>query len=196
MRRAAAILLVLMASALPAWAVPGAPPGWAGLGSWPQDYEFGTDAMKGAVGKQAAYIKARPEPKGYGAMVQCIKADKYLGQRLRFAARLKTVDAARVQLLMRVDGPPMAPGKPARIMSFYNMADRPLQGTTDWQSAEVVLDVPAGSINICYGFMLAGKGEAWADGLSLTRVGLDVPVSRMPPPPPPPTQPSNLGFER
>ncbi len=61
----------------------------------------------------------------------------------------------------------------------------------------MVLDVPTGSGIICYGFFLAGgRGEAWADGLNLTIVGREVPVSRMPLPDPAPTAPVNLGFDR
>lgn len=187
------VLLLLLAT--PALAAPGFPPGWGGGGRGAQDYEFGTDAFPGATGKQAAYVKAKPgaAQNGFGTMTQCIRAENYVGQRLRFAARLKGVGASAVQLWMRVDGPPPGDGGMAPVLSFYNMQDRPITGTTDWQRAEVVLDVPKDSATICYGFFLAGgRGEAWADGLSLTKVGREVPVSRFRPPP----EPANLGFER
>jgi hypothetical protein len=74
------------------------------------------------------------------------------------------------------------------------MEDRPITGTTDWQRAEVVLDVPEGSDGICYGFLLSrGRGEAWADSLSLTKVGKEVPETRFPMHL---SGPLNLGFER
>src|SRR4051812_6563578 len=194
MMRVLKILLLLSPLlATPALAVPGAPPGWTAAGPRVQDYQFGTDAMDGAIGKQAAYIKARPEARGaLGALMQCVKADNYSGQRLRFAARLKGIEASGIQLFMRVED------KDSKITGFYNMMDRPIRGSTEWRRTEVVLDIPKASAAICYGIMLVGgKGEAWADGLSLTRVGQDVAVSRMPPLPlGAPAEPYNLAFER
>ena len=188
--RIAVLLLPLLLVALPLRAATGFPPGWSG-GGRAQDYQFGTDAMEGATGKQAAYIKAKASAAddGYGSMTQCIKADNYIGQRLRFAARLKSVNAGAARVWMRVDGPRPADGTPPRALAFYNMGDNPIRGTADWQRVEVVLDVPKGSAVICYGFLLTGKGEAWADGLSLNKVGPDVAVSRMP-------DAINLGFNR
>jgi hypothetical protein len=197
--RVSVLLIPLLLLASPALAVPGPPPGWSVAGKTPDDYLFGTDPAPGASGKQAAYIKARPEAAtgSWGMLIQCIKPDNYIGQRLRFAARVKTVNASAAQLFMRVDGGPLVDGRPSRMLGFYNMMDRPVRGTTDWQNEDVVLDVPVGSLRICYGVTLnGGRGEAWADGLSLTKVGQEVPVSRFPPPPPPSATPTNLGFER
>lgn len=194
-----AVLVPLLLLATPVLAVPGPPPGWSVAGKTPDAYLFGTDPAPGASGKQAAYIKARPEASddSWGMLIQCIKPDNYIGQRLRFAARLKTVNASAAQLFMRVDGGPLVEGRPSKMLGFYNMMDRPLRGTADWQTADVVLDVPVGSLRICYGVTLnGGRGEAWADGLSLTKVGKEIAVSKFPPPPPPSTMPTNLGFDR
>lgn len=187
-----ATAFVLLAA--PALAGPGFPLGWDGSGREIQDYEFGTEAV--APGKQAAYVKARPDAatEGFGGMIQCIKAENYLGQRLRLSAGLKSADASAAQLWMRVDGPPNAKDGPRSVLGFYNMDDRPVRGTTDWKRYDVVLEVPANSTTICYGFFLAGgRGEAWADGLSLGPVGKDVALSRnraMP------KTPVNLGFDQ
>ena len=193
-----AFLLPLLLAA-PALAATGFPPGWSASSPRPQDYEFGTDAVDGATGKQAAYVKALPgaQTSVFGGMLQCIRADNYLGNRLRFAARLKGVGASAVQLWMRVDGPrPASGGGAAPVLGFYNMQDRPITGTTDWQRAEVVLDVPKNSDIICYGFFLAGgKGEAWADGLSLNKVGQEIAVSKFPVQVPS-KEPANLAFDR
>lgn len=194
----AALLLPLLVAAMPAFAMTGFPPGWSGSGPRPQDYEFGTDTMAGATGKQAAYVKALPgaQTAAFGGMLQCIKAENYLGQRLRFSGRLKGVEASAVQLWMRVDGPRPSGGGAAPVLSFYNMQDRPITGTTDWQRAEVVLDVPRNSEVICYGFFLAGgRGEAWADSLSMVKVGQDVPVSKFSAQPLS-KDPTNLFFDR
>jgi hypothetical protein len=188
----AALLALLTA---PAAAISGFPPGWGGGGRGMQDYEFGTAPTQGATGKQAAYVKAKPQAAtgGFGTMTQCIRADNYLGKRLRFSGRLKTVAASAGQLWMRVDGAPAAEGGLPRMLAFYNMADRPVTGTAAWQRYDVVLDVPGQAKSICYGFFLAGgRGEVWADALKLEPVGRDVPVSVMQAP----KAPVNLGFDQ
>lgn len=194
MRRLAIVALLFMAE--PAAADVGLPRGWNFSGiSW-QDYEFGTDAVAGG-GNKAAYIKAKPEIRtdGFGGMIQCIKAENYLGKRLRFSARMKGVAASSGQLWMRVDGPRTEQGGAAPVtLGFYNMGDNPIRGTTDWKRYDVVLDAPENSVTICYGFFLAGgRGEVWADNLSLEAVGKDVPVSRSMVIP---KAPVNLGFDR
>ncbi len=61
---------------------------------------------------------------------------------------------------MRVDGN-------ETTLSFDNMEDRPITGTTDWGKYEIVLDVPESTIKIFYGILLAGTGEAWVNGTQL-----------------------------
>jgi hypothetical protein len=189
-------VLPLLVFSPPAFAAPGFPSGWSGSGSAPaKDYEVGTAPVAGATGKQAAYIKARPgaSPNQFFSLTQCIQAKNYLGKRLRFSARLKSVDASAEQLWMRVDGQTAASDRIPKVLGFYNMDDRPVTGTTDWARYDVVLDVPAESTGICYGFFLhGGKGEAWADSLSLEPVSKDVPVSQWKAP----STPVNLGFDR
>jgi hypothetical protein len=189
-----ALLLALLALSLPACADPGFPKGWGGGTARPQDYEFGTAPTEGASGKNAAYIKGRPgaAANAFFSMLQCIRADDYIGKRMRLAARLKTVDSSGEQLFMRVDGPTGANGELGKVLGFYNMGDRPIRGTTDWKTYSVVLDVPQGAAKICFGFILVGgKGEAWADDFSLDAVGKDVPLSTLPP-----RAPFNLSFNQ
>ena len=188
------MLLALLAVATPVCADPGFPKGWGGGTSRPQDYEFGTAPADGATGKNAAYIKGKPgaAANAYFIMLQCIRADDYVGKRMRLSARLKTVDSSGEQLFMRVDGPPAANGELNKVLSFYNMSDRPIRGTTDWKNYYVVLDVPQSAAKICFGFILVGgKGEAWADDFSLDAVSKDIPLSTVPP-----RSPFNLSFNQ
>jgi len=183
-----ASLLPLVLVATAAAADPGPPRGWFVAGSNPSGYKVGAAAAAGAKGKLAAYVKARAGTRsdGFGTLMQCVGAENYIGKRLRLRSRLKAVDAQAVQLWMRVDA-----GKEA--VAFYNMADDPLRGTSDWRETQVVLDVPGGSTAICFGFFLAGgAGEAWADDIALEMVGKDIPVSQMSMP----KAPVNLGFDR
>jgi hypothetical protein len=162
----------------------------------PQGYDFGTEAQTGASGKQAAYIKARSSApaNSFAGLNQCVDAENYLGKRLRLTADLRSVAASSEQLFMRVDGPRPENGGPTKVLGFYNNAQNDaIGGTTEWKRYEVVLDVPAESREVCFGFLLAGgKGEAWADGFTLQPVGREVPVSVYKPP----KRPVNLNFEQ
>ena len=181
---AAALLL-----ATSAFAGEGAPTGWFTAGSRPSDYLFGTEHVEGSAGKQSAYIQARPNAShdGFGTLMQTIKADDYIGQRLRLSARMKTEDAPAFQMWFRVDG------SNNKMLSFYNMQDRPVTGTTGWKQYDIVLDVPPGSTTLNYGFFLqGGKGKGWADATSLTQVDKSVPVSNQTVS----RRPVNLGFDQ
>ena len=59
---------------------------------------------------------------------------------------LKTSEVTKAQMWMRVDG------ANTKILSFDNMDSRPVRGTTSWTRYEIVLDVPADSIDIAFGF--------------------------------------------
>lgn len=171
----AAMLTLLVSLPAPAWAGPGAPDGWYIAGSRPADYEFGTAHIEGSDGPQSAYIKAKPgaAADGFGTLMQTLKADNYIGQRVRVSARLKSADAPRLQLWFRIDG-----SEPRKSLAFYNMDDRPVSGTTGWKRYDIVLDVPPASTFLNFGFFLSGgKGEGWADAFRLETVDKSVAVS-------------------
>ena len=73
---------------------------------------------------------------------------------------------------MRVDGP-----EEGKSLRFDNMQSRPIKGTTDWHQYEVVLDVPSESVNIAFGILLYGKGQAWLSDVQFDEVGLEVAVT-------------------
>ena len=58
-----------------------------------------------------------------------------------------------------------------------NMEDRPIQGTTEWRTHEVVLDVPEQSRAIAFGCLLVGKGQLWLSDVRFEEVGRDVPTT-------------------
>ena len=182
---ALAVALATLSSGLPALAAPDFPAkGWAIAGSNPQGFDFGTERISGAPGK-SAYIKSKSaSPSGFGTVMQTIAADNYRGQRLRLSALVKTADAVRAQLWMRLDGPS------EKIVGFYNMDDRPVTGTTDWKRYSLVLDVPPETDDIAFGFFLNGRGEVWATNFKLEPVSKDTPVSA----PPIPKAPVNTDF--
>jgi len=160
------------------------PKGWFITGSAPQQYVFGT--QKCANGK-CAFIKAKTnKPTGFGTLMQEIVADNYRGKRLRLSAMLKTTDANRAQLWMRMDGPNH------KMLGFYNMDDRPVTGTTNWKRYSLVLNVPQETKGIAFGMFLNGKGEVWAEDFRLEPVSNSVPVSNMQLP----QAPVNMDFDQ
>jgi hypothetical protein len=163
------------------------PKGWIVAGSAPADYEIGVDAT--AKDGKVAFIKAKPQANaaGFGTLMQMFPADEYRGGRWRLSARMRTEDAAKAQLWMRVDGPDNKPS------AFDNMNDRPVTGNSEWKRYEVVLDVADDSAAVAFGFFLAGGGKVWADDFKLERVPLSTPLTGSK------TAaargPANLGFE-
>lgn len=165
--------------------------GWFVTGSAPTEYDFGKQHVDGSAGANSAFIRAKAaKPSGFGTLMQEIGADNYRGKRMRLSARMKTADALRAQLWMRIDGPDRG-----KMLGFYNMDDRPVTGSTDWKRYDVVLDVPDNAVGVAFGFFLSGKGEAWADDFKLEIVDNSVPVSFQPPPPLS-KEPTNLNFDQ
>ena len=142
--------------------------------------------IAGSAGKQSAYIKAKPgaASNGFGTLMQTVNAQDYLGQRVRLSARMKSENASGFQMWFRVDGQ-------GKALRFYNMQDRPVTGTSDWKRYEIVLDVPAASTSLNYGFFLqGGQGEGWADSVTVEIVDKSTPISEFAPPRKP-----KLGFD-
>jgi hypothetical protein len=170
-----ALLAALAASSLVALAaVPDKlPPQWVVTGAAAAKYVGGVDQAEGVRG--AKFIRSTTDDaSSFGALAQGISAQNYLGQRLRFRARVRTEDVTGwAGLWMRVD----RGGKQA---AFYNSVDKPIKGTTNWQDRSVTLDVPADADAIVFGVIDSGKGQVWIDSLALEAVGPEVPVDRMP----------------
>ena len=128
---------------------------------------------------------------GYHAtLMQSIAADDYRGTTLRLSAELRSEDAAKGTLWMRVD--PKGGGKHIR---FDNMMTRTvggaLVGTSGWTERSIVLDVPKEADTIHYGPMLVGSGQLWARRVRLGPVASDSPVTNIPSHLP---RPTNLDF--
>lgn len=170
---------------------PKAPKGWYKNGSAPELYEVGVDANTTWGGMASAYAKSVGEAKGkFGGMMQTIAAGAYHNQRVKMTGWIKTQDVEHgAQLWLRVDG---APG--TQPLQFDNMHGRAPKGTTDWEEYSIVLDVPPEARQLAYGFFVAGKGQMWVNGLTITPVGSDVPNTHMLSERQLPSTPVNLGF--
>jgi len=88
---------------------------------------------------------------------------------------------------MRID-------KGSEVVGFDNMQSRPLKGTADWQSFDVVLDVPKDATSISFGVLLTGSGSVWVSNASFETVGDDVALTDKPLGDNRPKAPVNLDF--
>ena len=150
------------------------PPAWFITGQNPKNYEGGVDQAEGFKGAKFIRSKVRDDA-GSGTLMQYISAHNYLGQRVRFRARIRTDGVSGwAGLWMRIDTPARDP----EFIHFYNSSDQPIKGTTGWQERSVVLDVPQDATAIAFGVIDQGAGQVWVDRMALETVGADVPVDR------------------
>jgi hypothetical protein len=171
------------------------PRGWYLAGSKPHDYETGVDAAQ-HNGHRIAYLKSVTEtPTGFGTLMQDFRADDYAGKRIRFSAMVKAENVADwAGIWMRIDKNAGASSPMTLVLD--KMQDRPVKGTEDWKTCQVVLDVPSDATGIFFGVVLNGSGNVMISGAKIETVGLEVPITAKPLPeqlrPPAPT---NLDFE-
>lgn len=187
----------LLAVALACGAHAEVPKGWFLTGSAPADYDVGTEAGTRRPGDRNAFIRIKSglpeaekksEQRRFGSLAQGIDAAAYRGQRVRVSGFLRTREADRADMWLRIDD------RNERVLDFVNTSARELSGTRDWQRCDLVVDVPEAAHYVMFGFLLSGKGEVWADDFRLEKVGKDVPLTDMPGRYP--TEPVNLDFSQ
>jgi hypothetical protein len=150
------------------------PAGWFKAGSQPNKYDMGIDVGSGRDGKNAATIKSKSKTiKGFGTLLQSCSAEKFLGQRVRMSAYMKSENVTNwAGLWLRVDQL-----EPRKELAFDNMQDRPVKGKTDWTKYEIVLDVPKNASNLVYGALIDGTGQIWFDDVNFEMVDSTVAVT-------------------
>lgn len=194
---AAAVAALCMLACAVGPALADSPAGWYSAGINASDYVFnfggdGPDRRRGRMRSSdpgyrrdpavlfppieelgAMSIRAKPnaKPGGMGTFSRSIQAARFRGKRVRLSASLRTRNAGRAQLWMRVNG---ANGQ---VLSIDDMQNRPLRGTTRWRRYAIVLEVPANATEISYGFLLAGSGMVWANDFTVTPVSNSTPVT-------------------
>ncbi len=170
------------------------PTGWHIAGNQPKKYEMGLDKGAGPNGKNVATIRSiKKKIYGFGTLMQQSLPDKYLGKRVRMIGYMKSAHVDMwAAFWFRVD---RADTKEThQSLSFDNMQDRPVKGTTDWKKYEIVLDVPADASSLAYGALLAGTGQVWFDNIDFEIVDNSVPttgkwINTL-------KEPTNLNFEQ
>jgi len=178
------LALTLIAQAAP-------PKGWILAGSEPANYETGIDATLHYNAHPAAYLKFKTSmlsDEGFGTLMQSIAADQYRGKRVRFRAFAKTEAVSQwAGLWMRVD-------KGSAVVAFDNMQSRPLKGTSEWRSFDIVLDVPEDATGISFGVLLTGNGSVWISDADFAMVSVEVATTAKSQNDDRPKAPVNLNF--
>ena len=178
----AAVIPVLMktpATARVAARVGPMPVGWAALSSETGEYAAGVDPSPrdGGSGQRGVTLRSlTPDPLGYMALEQSIRADLYRGQRVRLSGFVKGATGADVLdggLWMRVDATTASECEYSATWEHDRSAR-----DTDWARYEVVLDVPRDAVGISFGAVLNGSGQLWVDDVALEPVGRDVPLTK------------------
>ena len=143
------------------------PDGWIKRGSLPDSYEMRIDKGTGQDGKNSATIKSKEDDiQGFGTLMQTSSPEKYLGKKIKMTGYLKTENVSGwTGLWLLVDDADSQP------LSFDNMYDKGITGTTGWTKYEIILDVPVNASNLVYGALLAGSGQIWFDNITFEEVG-------------------------
>lgn len=171
------------------------PASWFKAGSKPKSYEMGVDKETKHDGINSATIKSIDKKiDGFGTLMQQCKPDKYLGKRIKKTGFVKSEDVKNFAgLWLRVDQEGSQ-----EPLSFDNMYNRPIKGTTEWTMYQIILDVPENASLIAYGALLNGTGQIWFDNISFEIVDDTVKTTgtlkskRVIIP----NEPSNLNFEK
>jgi hypothetical protein len=140
---------------------PGTPnriPGWtlsqhAGAAA----YEMTEDATTPFAG-QASFRLHRTRVQVFGLLFQEVPIDPYAGKTLELSAMARTADVGPLGWVVYIDVPG---GRETAT---------PLNGTTDWQSVRVRVNVPAGTHRVSIGAMLLDSGTGWLDDVKLSVV--------------------------
>ena len=164
------------------------PSGWFKAGSNPDDYEMFADKSIFKTGNSSATIQSNKKKiKGLGTLMQTCLSTEYLGKKVKLSGFIKSENVdGWAGLWLRVDG---QKGEPS--LSFDNMQNRAVKGTTDWNRYEIILNVPENARTLNFGALLSGTGKIWFDDLKFEIVSdIQVNIGKSTP-----EKPSNLNFE-
>jgi len=143
--------------------------GWHG---WEKSDVFtvAIDKKTSQSGKKSALIEIKGNKGDFKALSYTIPA-RYQGEKITLRGFIKTenVTDGWAGLWLRIDP----------SVSFNNMKEQGITGTTEWKRYEITLDLKHNSANnIVIGGLLVGKGKMWLDNLELLIDG--VPIEKVP----------------
>jgi hypothetical protein len=155
------------------------PVSWRITGANRTNYELKLDSRTSHSGHGSSYVGPidGATDETWAGLIQLVRADDYVGKRVRFSGYIKSLNAGSAVIWMRVDG--VNDGKPA-TMGFDNLSTedgegtRGATGTTDWKRCEIVLDIPQSAGALVIGGLVTGTGAAWFDDFVLEVVDKSV----------------------
>ncbi|MFI5221206.1 MAG: hypothetical protein ACHQK8_02690 [Bacteroidia bacterium] len=150
------------------------PTGWFRAGSKPTSYKMFLDTSSGQEGDKTLSIKSvEKNIDGFGTLMQNFSPEKYIGKRIRMTGYMKSKDVESwAGFWLRIDQ--LGSRLP---LSFDNMHDRPVDGTTNWKKYEIILDVHSTASNIAFGALLTGAGQIWFEKLNFEIVDYSIPTT-------------------
>ncbi len=152
---------------------------WFIAGSRPGDYTVGADERIKRTGSASGSLRSMTEEvAGFGTLMQWAEPGDFAGKRLRMTGEARAEAVERwAGLWLRIDGVDAYGNRIS--LSFDNMQNRPIEGTTDWTTYELVLDVPDASTAIAFGILLDGRGVVWLDRVEFSTVSKEVPMTNI-----------------
>ena len=131
----------------------------AGWGGGPEGTIFVDDKVVHG-GHWSARIERGDSSQQFSSLTKSLPVD-FSGRRVELRGYLRTEKVSGYAgLWMREDGE-------SPSLEFANMADRDLQGTTDWAEYSISLPVNPDAKTLFFGVVVAGTGKAWADDFQL-----------------------------
>ena len=137
---------------------------------YPDNYSVGIDSEIYHTAPRSVFIVSdKKRSRGFGCIMQTSSAKDYLGKKIKLSGYLKSEKVKGwAGFWLRVDDE-----KSGKSVSFDNMKDRSIKGTTDWTRYEIVLYVPKNSSTLNYGALLSGAGKIWFDSVVIEEVPMD-----------------------
>lgn len=150
------------------------PLGWFKSGDKPGSYKIGIDQVVFQHGKKSAFIESiEGNIAGFGTLMQSCNPKDFLGMKIKMTGYIKAENVSDwAGMWLRVDSK-----NDHKTLSFDNMQDRPIRGTSNWIKCEIVVDVPEESGSLHFGALISGPGKIWFDNISFEIV--DKPASQI-----------------
>lgn len=147
------------------------PRGWQKSGTAEDKYEMGLWKIGGHDSSKACGVirsaKKNYDPIDYGSLIQKVSSQKYLDKRIRLTGYMKSRSVTEwAGFFLRADNE-----DDKKPLTFDNMHDRPVKGTTDWKAYTIELDVPFNSSKVTFGALLHGEGQIWFDDITIEIIG-------------------------
>ena len=129
---------------------------WFMTGGAPSNYQILLDTDHSDKVKVVIGLKSiTDETRGFGTVMQTIKAVDFAGKQVRLSAYVDTDQIENWSgLWVRVDG------SKNEMQAFDNMSDRPIKGTTPSTKYVIILNVPKKARDISFGLLIEGRGRA------------------------------------